>query len=280
MDTTSLIREHRDQLSPAERRVADVVVSDPQLVAFGTVAEVAARAGTSGASVVRLATRLGLEGYSDLQERVQSELTRQIHQAAERIHRSPHTDLLAHTAAVGADAVQRSLDGVSRENFEAVVTLLSDTDHQVFVLASEASRGIGVQFTNELAMVRPLVSQVSGSPVAVQQRLADVASGDVVVALDLPRYDRWLLEAAGFARSRGAEVVAVTDSQLSPLGAGARLVFAVAAEGTGPFDSHIASLALFEAFVSGVAARLRTSAADHLDRIESAWAAGDVLAED
>lgn len=275
-----MIRAHRDALSPAERRVADVVVSDPQLVAFGTVAEVAARAGTSGASVVRLATRLGLEGYTDLQERVQSELTQQIHQAAERIHRSPHADLLARTSVVAVDAVQRSLDAVGRDDFDEVVGLLADTEQHVFVLASEASRGIGVQFTNELAMIRPLVTQVSGSPVAVQQRLADVTPGDVVVALDLPRYDRWLIEAAAFARSRGAEIVAVTDSQLSPLGAGARLVFPIAAEGTGPFDSHVASLALFEAFVSGVAARLRTSASDHLDRIEAAWTVADVLAED
>lgn len=280
VDTTSLIRSHRDQLSPAERRVADVVLADPQLVAFGTVAELAERAGTSGASVVRLATRIGLVGFTDLQERVQAELTTQIHQAAERIHRAPESDLLGRTAALAADAVQRSLDSISREDFVAAVELLARTDRQVYVIASEASRGIGVQFTNELAMIRPRVTQVAGSPVAVQQTLADVVEGDLVVALDLPRYDRWLIRAATFARENGAQVVAVTDSQLSPLGAGATIVFAVTAGGTGPFDSHVSSLALFEALVSGVAARLRGPASQHLDRIEAAWAAGDVLSED
>ena len=280
VDTTSLIRSHREQLSPAERRVADVVISDPQLVAFGTVAELAGRAGTSGASVVRLATRIGLVGFTDLQERVQSELTTRIHQAAERIHRAPESDLLGRTATLAADAVQRSLDSISRKDFEAAVDLLARTDHQVYVIASEASRGIGVQFTNELAMIRPRVIQVTGSPVAVQQMLADVVDGDLVVALDLPRYDRWLIEAADFARANGAQVIAVSDSQLSPLGQGAAIVFAVSADGTGPFDSHVSSLALFEALVSGVASHLQGPASHHLDRIEAAWAAGGVLSED
>ena len=280
VDTTSLIRSHRDQLSPAERRVADVVVNDPQLVAFGTVAELAERAGTSGASVVRLTTRIGLSGFSDLQARVQEELSTQIHRAAERIHFAPESDLLGRTATQAAAALARSLDSISRDDFDAAAELLAATEHRVYVIASEASRGIGVQFTNELAMIRPKVTQVSGSPVAVRRTLADVTDGDLVVALDLPRYDRWLMEATSFARSNGAQVIAVTDSQLSPVGADARLVFAVSAGGTGPFDSHVSSLALFEALVSAVAARRRGPASRHLDRIEAAWADGQVLSED
>ena len=51
----------------------------PQLgiyVAFGTVARVAERSGTSGASVVRLATRLGFPGFSGLQAAVQAASSR------------------------------------------------------------------------------------------------------------------------------------------------------------------------------------------------------------
>ncbi|MHB1137911.1 MAG: MurR/RpiR family transcriptional regulator, partial [Microthrixaceae bacterium] len=106
---SELIRDHRDALSPAERRVADVVVADPQFVAFGTVAELAERAGTSGASVLRLAARLGLDGFSTLQEQVRVDLTRQIHQAAERIHRPPDDDLLAQAEARAVELVRGSL---------------------------------------------------------------------------------------------------------------------------------------------------------------------------
>ncbi len=277
---TELIRAHRDELSPAERRVADVVVADPQSVAFGTVAELAERAGTSGASVVRLAARLGLDGFTDLQERARTELTRQIHQAAERIHRSADDDLLARTTAQAVEQIRGALGSIRREDLDSAVRLLADVGHRVFVLASEASHGIGLQFATELSMVRPGVTQVGGSPVAVHRTLADLEPEDVVVALDLPRYDAWLLDATASACGRGAALLALTDSQLSPLAVGAQLVFVVGAEGAGPFDSHVSALALLETLVAGVAAARRSPAAEHLERIESAWVEGKVLRED
>ena len=60
---------------------------------------------------------------------------------------------------------------------------------------------------------------------------------------------------------------------LSPLATVAKASFAVSAVGAGPFDSHVGTLALVNALVTGVAARLRTSATDRLDRVESAWQA-------
>jgi DNA-binding MurR/RpiR family transcriptional regulator len=280
IDTPELIRAHRDELSPAERRVADVVVADPQFVAFGTVAELAERAGTSGASVVRLATRLGLDGFGVLQERVRTDLTHHLHQASERIQRPDRTDLLAHTAGAVAESLSGTLGAIRRADFDGAVDLLADEQRTVFVLASDASRGIGQQFATELAMVRRGVVHLDGSPVAVHRALADLERGDVLVVLDLPRYDRWVLDAAAAARTAGSRVVSLTDSQLSPLATGAEFVFVVRAGAAGPFDSHVASLAVFESLVAGVAHRRRKPAAAHLARIESAWTDADVLADE
>ena len=56
-DLVSRIESHAATLPPAERRVAELVLSQPGLAAFSTVAELGRRAGTSGATVVRLAER-------------------------------------------------------------------------------------------------------------------------------------------------------------------------------------------------------------------------------
>src|SRR5687767_8320296 len=61
-------------LSPAERRVVHAVISDPSRVAFGTVAELADRSSTSGPTVVRVARKLGYDGYRELQAAAQEEL--------------------------------------------------------------------------------------------------------------------------------------------------------------------------------------------------------------
>lgn len=73
-DLATRITDHADALPPAERRVAELVLADPSLAAFATVAELGRRAHTSGATVVRLAGRLGYEGWVGLQSQVRADL--------------------------------------------------------------------------------------------------------------------------------------------------------------------------------------------------------------
>ena len=274
------IRSHRDRLTPTERRVADVVLADPQAVAFGTVAEVAAAAGTSGASVVRLAAKLGFDGFTGLQSQVQDDLSRRLRPATERIRLPAQPDLLDRTLATEVTNLQRTFERIDRDQLDAAVGLLADPGHHVFVLFSESTHGLGAQFTAELGTLRPGVTLVSGSEVAVLGALAGLDAGDLVVAVDLPRYDRWLLAAARHAAARGGHLVALTDSELSPLGRLATHSFTIAAEGTGPFDSHVGLLGLLGALVAAVAAELREPAAARLDRIEAAWTEAGALLDD
>jgi DNA-binding MurR/RpiR family transcriptional regulator len=275
------IEQHRDRLSPAERRVAEVVLRDPECVAFGTVARVAERARTSGASVVRLSTRLGYPGYSGLQAAVQGAIGQQLRPAVERIRdlRSVSTparagrgsDVVARTLRAELDNVHRTLDGVSTAAFERAVALLADRRRSLRVVAGDAEAGVGAMLATGLALVRHDVVQVSGSDVAVARQLAGTGAETVIIAVDLRRYERWVVDHVTRAVGGGATLVAVTDSPLSPLAATASVTFTVAAEGAGPFDSHVGTLALANALVTGVAASLRRSATHRLDAVEAAW---------
>jgi DNA-binding MurR/RpiR family transcriptional regulator len=101
----------------------------------------------------------------------------------------------------------------------------------------------------------------------------------VVVVIDLARYDRAVLDAAGRAADRGATLVAMTDSALSPLASVAAVSFTASVTGAGPFDSHVGLLALANALLAGAAARLRRSATDRLDQVEAAWRAAAALTD-
>lgn len=274
-----LIEEHRSVLSPAERQVAEVVLRDPEAVAFGTVARIAAEAGTSGASVVRLAARLGFPGFSGLQAAVQSAIGQQLRPAVERIRAEKGSDVLTRTLRAETDNVQRTLAAVDPASFAEAVRLIADRRRQVIVVAGDAETGVGAMFTTALSLVRDDVSQAGGSDVAVARQMAGCGAETVVVAIDLRRYERWVVEHVTRAVAAGATAVAVTDSLLSPLAAQATVAFTVAAEGAGVFDSHVGTLALTNALVTGAAARLRRSATDRLDAVEAAWRAAGALVE-
>ncbi|MGH9136797.1 MAG: MurR/RpiR family transcriptional regulator, partial [Acidimicrobiales bacterium] len=72
-------------LSPAERKVVAAVLNDPASVAFGTVAALAERSGTSGPTVVRVARKLGFDGFREMQAAVREEVGGHLRPAAERL---------------------------------------------------------------------------------------------------------------------------------------------------------------------------------------------------
>jgi DNA-binding MurR/RpiR family transcriptional regulator len=315
MMVSAQIDAHLPALTPSERKVAAVVADDPEAVAFGTVADIARRAGTSGATVVRLAAKLGFDGYVELQAAVRDEMANRLRPASERIRRPAPGDVLGSVLAVEMGNVAATLEGVDRNDFETAVRLLSSAGAapsagkarvsggvthvhggprpakgatastsrsaggRVFVLAGDASAGVAALLADELSMLRPGVVLVQGSAVRVARRLADAGPADVVVAIDLARYDRAVVDAAGRAAATGAALVALTDSALSPLATPATVSFTASVTGTGPFDSHVGLLALANALLAGVAARRRRSATDRLDRVEAAWRTAAVLTD-
>jgi len=251
--------------------VAAAVLDGLPAVAFGTVAGLAHRSGTSGATVMRFAEKLGYRGFADLQAAVQRELSDSLRPAAERIRRRPPHDLLGRALAAELDNVQTTLGDTDPGSFDAAVRLLATRRASIHVVSGEAAAGIAHVLAAQLAMLRDRVVLLDGSPVRVATQLANASNGDVAVVIDLRRYDRWLVDAVDVALDAGVTIVALTDGPLSPFARAAAVGLVVAAEGVGPFDSHVGTLALVNALVAGVATRLRADAAVRLDRIELAW---------
>lgn len=274
-----LIASKAGTLTAAERRVAEVVLEAPQTVAFGTVAELATASGSGVATVARLAAKLGFDGYSDLQAAVRDDLARQLRPAAERIRTTPGADALSQHRAVEAANVEATLAELDHGVLSGVIERLADLGRSVAVVAADASAGVARQFVGELSALRPGVVSIEGNEVAVARAVALLEHGDTLVAFDLRRYDRWVVDTVRRAGERGVWLVALTDSRLSPLAIDAHAVFTVSAGAVGPFDSHVGTLALCNVLVAGIAERLRTGATERLERIEAAWRGSGALTD-
>ncbi len=282
MELERRLAERATALTPAERRLGETILGDPNLVAFGTVAGVAEAAKTGTATVVRFAVKLGFDGYSQLQASVQRDVSGQLRPAVERIRdqRASDDTLAARHAEVEAANVRSTLDAIRPGDGRAVVERLADDTAPVLVLSGVASRGVALQFVGDLDQLRPGVRLLDGTEIDVVRTLALTQPGATLLVLDLRRYERWLIDAMTAARERGAWTVAVTDSVLSPLAASAECSFVVAAASTGPFDSHVGTLALLNLLVVEVSAARREHAAERLEAIEHAWSEADALTDD
>lgn len=279
---TALARRIEDvgpDLTGAERRVAEAILRDPQILAFGTVATVARESGAGAATVVRLAAKLGFGGFTELQALVQRDLVASLGPAAERIHELDPQDPAHPHGATEIGNVEATLAAVRPEALEAVTVLLADRELSILVAASESAGGVATQFAGDLAGLRPAVERLDGNEVAVFRQLAVAGERGVLLAVDVARYDRWLLAAFEAAGEAGCARIALTDSILSPLAELADHVFTISVDSTTPFESHVGTLALMNRIVLSVADRLRPSATERLARIERAWRDGGALSD-
>lgn len=270
MEVAERIREQSSSLTSAERRVAEAILSSPQSVGFGTVAELAESAGVGAASVVRLATKLGFDGYTDLQTCVQRDLMNQLRPAAERIHQAGQSQRLSHVAVETAN-VQSTLESANDQALDELVSRLADLQRPVVILSGEDSAGVARQFSIQLNELRGEVRELRGSDVAVRREIALTAPQSTAIVIDLRRYEQWVLDAHSMLSKRGIWSAGFTDSMLSPIAAIAGTTFLVSAGSVSPFDSHVGTLALLNLIVANVATELRSSATTRLADVEQAW---------
>jgi DNA-binding MurR/RpiR family transcriptional regulator len=258
------------RLTTAERRVAEVMLGDLERVAFGTVADLAKLSGTGGATVMRLAAKAGFDGFSELQDSVRSELSRRLRPAVERIREPAAGDRVNAVLHAEVANLQKTIGAVEPAVLDEAVSLLQSANH-VAVLAADAASGVGSTFAADLGFIRRGVQLIDGGEVAVARRLSRLGPGDVLVAIDVRRYDRLVVDATRRAATAGVAVIALTDSMLSPLAAVARASFVFSADGVGPFDSYVGALALVNVLVASLTALANDDVVAHLDRVEAAW---------
>lgn len=266
MSTLDLIAAVSSDLTPTQRRIAEAALAEPTLLAFGTVSDLAGRVGTSRPSIVRFATKLGFEGYTDLQEHIRSDLSRRLSRPSERI-RSGNGRGAAARATIN-DAITSVFDAVEGDRITELVTPIVCA-RNVWVLSGETSQAGAHALQSGLSMVRPGVHWLDEHSYGTE--LSDAAPGDTAVVIDFLRYRKQVTLAARVLAKAGVTVVAITDSPLSPLVELAETWSQINVPAVGPFDSSVPIVALCELVVAQVARELQDVATDRIDRIEALW---------
>ena len=264
--TTDLVAAVRSELTPTERRIAEAVLAEPTLLAFGTVSDLASRVGTSRPTIVRFANTLGFKGYTQLQRHVRTDLSHQLARPSERIRHENEIDLPARAAIDGA--ITSVFDALDGERIAELASPIIQAE-KVWVLSGETSQAGAHAFHSGLSMVRPGVRSLEEHSFGTD--LSDAGPGDTAVVFDFFRYRRQVATATRVFADAGVTIVAITDSPLSPLVELADTWCESEVPAIGPFDSSVPVVALAEMLVSQVAKGLHEEATARIDRIEALW---------
>ena len=265
MGIEHLIANVGDRLTPTERRIAETVVADPKASRVGSVSDLADRVGTSRPSIVRFATKLGFEGYPDLQAKIREGVSKRLSRPTERIRRPSEAGPVRRSLA---EALEHVFAALPTETVSAFAAPIAGA-RNVWVLSGETSMAGAYALQSGLSMVRPDVQLVSEH--AVGRELSGADPSDAAVVFDFARYRRHAITAARTLADLGVPIVAITDGPFSPLAALTPHWCALRIPAVGPFDSSIPAVAAAELIVAAVVERLGDAARERLDRLEHLW---------
>ncbi|HEY6117589.1 MAG TPA: MurR/RpiR family transcriptional regulator [Candidatus Dormibacteraeota bacterium] len=275
-----LVRQRLDSLSPAERRLARVLLASYPIAGLESVARFAERAGVSPPTVTRFITKLGFRGYPEFQESLRHEVQARLSSPLERYRDEPKQDSAVKTALdVAARNLQATLDLLSDRDVKEAIELLSDVRRRVMVLGGRVSGPLARYLAGQLHLLRPGIDLVDSERSAPAQQLIDMRKTDVLVIFDYRRYQTDTIESARLAAGRGCDVILFTDQWLSPASAFSRQVLVTSVETVGPFDSLVGAMAVVEALVAAVLARLGARAEARMVNLERLRATGVLGAE-
>jgi DNA-binding MurR/RpiR family transcriptional regulator len=251
------LRRRYDELTHSQKRIAETIVDDPRFVAFATVDKFAARLGVSPSTIVRFAYRIGLSGYPELQEHVRELVLKGLRpdgassgDAAAHLGNTVFAESLRHDMEV----LERTAERLRVESLDRAVDLIANAA-RVRVVGGVTAYGIAYYAAITLERVRDEVLLLTGASVPTGP-LLDMRPGDVVLAFSFPPYAKATLGAIDAARSRGASIVAITDSPVSPLRGKVDVVLPATVSGIGVQNSLVAAMAVANAVVNGVTERV------------------------
>ena len=268
MSIKNLIASSNERLTPTEHRIAEAVLDDPMLLTFGTVSGLADRVGTSRASIVRFATKLGFEGYSELQQNIRDEVSQRLTSPSHRVrHQDESVAPIHYKIECAMHAAFDALDDACLEAMAAPIV----TATNVWILSGETSMAGAIALTSGLSMIRPNVRLVQEH--STGRDLCGALPGDVAVVFDFSRYRRNSVIAARTLSDLGVTIVAITDGPLSPLSSLTKIRCELEVPAVGPFDSSVPAVIAAELLVSQVVSELRDEARDRIDRLEVFWQA-------
>lgn len=211
------VRALLPSLQASDARVAQVIVEEPDAVVYRSVSEVAEAAGTSTATVVRCAQKLGFRGFHDLKLALARERATFAAAAQDDAVQTADARLapLAEVVAAGVQTLRDAVALVDPQAFEAVVAALAGAERVLFA-------GVGTS--------APLVADAAYRFSAIglhADAFADLhvqhfharrlGAGDLCVAVSHTGSTRETLDVVGAARQSGAATAAITSFARSPL---------------------------------------------------------------
>ena len=270
-----LINKHEQHFSKGQRRIAQFITEHCDEAAFMTALRLGDEVGVSESTVVRFATELGFDGYPQLQKAMR-ELIRTKLTIVERLEvsrsRMDEGSLLRNIASGDINNIRRTMEDLDEKTFFEAVDTLVDA-RRIYVFGAGSCKALTSFFTHYLKMLLGGRVQMltASSQSEIFEEMLDISEQDAIIGISFPRYSSRAATTLHYAHSKGAGVIAITDSRLSPIAPCATSLLLAHSDMPSIVDSLVAPMSIINALIVAISLRTMNENRQKLEELEYLW---------
>lgn len=259
-------------LTPSEEKIVRLLLTDYPGAGLGSASSLARRAGVSDPTVVRLAVKLGYEGYPDFQAKLLAEVEARLHSPllmmeAKRPSGSEDNPILAYLASVD-EAMRKAASITPLTTYDRTARLIMEAKGDIVLVGGRFSRHVAGMFAGYLLQFRANVRDIGVLSSQSLDILADLGRKDVLVVFDYRRYQLDVVSFARQAAARDVRIVLFTDQWLSPVAEFAETTIVSPLEVASPYDTLAPAIAQMEALTAHILSTLGDEGRARIERLE------------
>jgi len=274
-DILTILSNEDNNFSKGQRKIAKYICDNYDKAAFMTAGRLGKTVCVSESTVVRFAAELGYDGYPSMRKAMQ-EMIRNRLTSVQRIEvaREMMDDghILKSVLCADMEKLQTTLNECDDKAFDEAVNTILEAKH-VYIVGMRSSTCLANFMGFYLNLLLENVHIIHDTAVSeVYEQILRIKEGDVFVGISFPRYSSRTVKAMKFAKSTGAKVVGITDSDNSPfMGIADTLLFAKS-DMVSFVDSLVAPLSMINALIVSIGIKSRENISDTFKRLETIWA--------
>lgn len=262
-----------DDLTRSERQLALNLMENWPVSGLSSITKVAENAQVSTPTVARMIQKLGFSGFPAFQAALRDELEAKISNPLEKHERwsaeVPDTHILNRFADAILQNLRQTFSNIDPDAFDRACQILANNDSSVFIAGGRITHTLAEYLFLHLQMIRSGTTLIPSSDAAWPHYVMDMQPNDVLVILDVRRYQNDLLKLAEIAKDRGVIIVLLTDQWRSPIALHAQLTFNSRIEVPSAWDSNAALLVLIETMIADIQKAIWDTTEERMQDLEN-----------
>ena len=266
------IAKRRPTMSKGHAKIADYIQEHYDKTAFMTALKFSEKVGLSESTIVRFAVGLGYEGYPELQDALQ-DLVRNKLTTVQRMEIAIDMDktaLLHSVLKADINNIRMTVDSIDTAAFNQAAEKICNAK-RLYIMGLRSAAPMAQFLGYYLNFILDNVHIVTSGINDILEQLVHITPGDVLLGVSFPRYSQRTLDGLRFAKHKGADIIALTDSLQSPLAEYANHLLVAKSDIASFVDSLVAPFSVINALIVSVGLQKKELIAQHFEELEHIW---------